>query len=87
MVTYIKSLLLVFGIYTIFSQNIAYLNVHIDKHLVLYGESDWKSMSVMSCVYCRSQEPQIKAGVHWPAIEGTRKHFLVCSLTQLKIKC
>lgn len=61
-----------------------FLYVHINKHFALYGVIDWKSMSVMSCVFHSSREPQIKGGMRWP-VEGTRKHFLVCSLTRLKM--
>lgn len=59
--------------------------VYIEKYFVLYGVIYWEGMSVMSCFFCSSQEPQIKAGMQWPVIEGTRKHYLVCSLTQFEI--
>lgn len=47
---------------------------HIDKCFVLYGTIDQEGVSVMSCFFY-SQEPQIKAGMQWPVIKGTRKCF------------
>lgn len=44
---------------------------------VMHGVIGWEGMSVMRLVLYSSQEPQIKAGMHQPVIEGTRKHFFL----------
>lgn len=43
----------------------------------MHGGIGWEGMSVMGLVLYSSQEPQIKAGMHQPVIEGTRKHFFL----------